>query len=216
MSDEPSVFVSVGTTSSEQQESFVRAIEDRLRTEGLSPHTLGRDTWSADAPLRVITELMDRCVGVVVVALERTYYPSGIERRGGPRETKVIEVKLPTPWNHIEAAMGHTRGLPLMVIAETGIKSEGLIDGGHEWYVQWVRPEIAALNSAEFNGVLASWKRKLLQKPKRASHPSNPSEFTIVDLIGSLKLAQLWGLLGAVAALLASAFALGAKLFSGH
>jgi hypothetical protein len=33
------VFVSVGGTASEKQEAFVRAVEERLRSEGLVPHT---------------------------------------------------------------------------------------------------------------------------------------------------------------------------------
>jgi hypothetical protein len=144
--NESSVFVSVGQTSTEQQEDFVRAIEERLRSQGLIPHTLGRDTWSADAPLKVISGLMDRCVGVVIIALERTYFPVGIERRGGPKEVALAEIRLPTPWNQIEAAMAYTRGLPLMVIAEAGLRNEGLLDRGHDWYVQSVKPELASLN----------------------------------------------------------------------
>ena len=46
-----SVFVSVGGTANEQQEAFVRAVEERLRSEGLVPHTVGRNTFSADSPL---------------------------------------------------------------------------------------------------------------------------------------------------------------------
>jgi len=213
---ERSVFVSVGTTATDPQERFVRAIEERLRSEGLTPHTLGRDTWSADAPLKVVTELMDRCVGVVVIALERAFYPAGTERRGGGDEAAVVNVKLPTSWNQIEAAMAYTRGLPIMVIAETGIKSEGLIDRGHDWHVQWVRPDVAALTTPEFNGVLASWKQKLLGQPRRMPGEIADllSELTIGQLISGMRPAQLWGTLAAIATLIGGAFALGAKLFS--
>ena len=78
------IFVSIGATSNEQQEVFVRAVEDRLRSEGLIPHTVGRNTFSSDAPLKKITELLDGCEGAVVIALERSFFPSGIDKRGGP------------------------------------------------------------------------------------------------------------------------------------
>jgi hypothetical protein len=55
--NELNVFVSVGGTATEQQEAFVRAVEDRLRSEGLVPHTVGRNTFSSDAPLKTVTEL---------------------------------------------------------------------------------------------------------------------------------------------------------------
>jgi hypothetical protein len=213
--NELNVFVSVGGTATEQQEAFVRAVEDRLRSEGLIPHTVGRNTFSADAPLKTVTELLDSCAGAVVIALERSYFASGTEKRGGPKEVPLTDVKLPTPWNHIEAAMAYTRGLPLMVIVETGLKSEGLLERGYDWYVQWVRPEGAALNSTEFNGVLASWKQKMMQTPKKLALSKTSSDLTVAELIGGMKPTQLWSVLVALAALVAGAFALGAKLLGG-
>jgi hypothetical protein len=214
--NELNVFVSVGGTATEQQEAFVRAVEDRLRSEGLVPHTVGRNTFSADAPLKTVTELLDQCSGTVVIALERSYFTAGTEKRGGPREIALTDVKLPTPWNQIEAAMSYARGLPLMVVVEAGLKSEGLLERGNDWYVQWMKPEAAALNSNEFNGVLASWKQKMVQTPKKASLSKTASDLTVAELIGGLKPVQLWSALVALAALVASAFALGGELFGGQ
>lgn len=217
--DELNVFLSVGSTANDAQEEFVRAVEDRLRAEGIVPHTVGRNTFSSDAPLTAVTRLMDKCVGTVVIALERTYFPSGKEKRGGPKETGLSEVRLPTPWNQLEAAMAYSRGHPLMVIVEDGLKSEGLLEAGYDWYVQWVTPEPSSLTTAEFNGVLASWKQKMLQSKSSQREKPSPAkevtEMTIAELIGGLKPTQLWGLLGALAALIAGAFALGANLFGG-
>jgi hypothetical protein len=213
--NELNVFVSVGSTATEHQEAFVRAVEDRLRSEGLVPHTVGRNTFSSDAPLKAATELLDRCSGTVVIALERMYFAAGAEKRGGPKERALAETRLPTPWNQIEAAMAYTRGHPLLVIVENGIKSEGLLERGYDWYVQSVKPEAAALNSTEFNGVLASWKEKMAQSPKKAQLAKTPSDLTVGELIGGLKPTQLWSVLVALAALVAGAFALGGKLFGG-
>ena len=211
--NELNVFVSVGGTATEQQEAFVRAVEDRLRSEGLVPHTVGRNTFSADAPLKAVTELLDRCSGTVVIALERSYFAAGLEKRGGPKQTTLSEIRLPTPWNHIEAAMAYTRGLPLMVIVEAGLKSEGLLERGYDWYVQSVKAEAAALHSNEFNGVLASWKKKMVETPRRAFASRSPSDLTVAELLGSLKPVQLWSVVVALAAIVAGAFALGGKLF---
>ena len=213
---ELNVFVSVGGTATELQEAFVRAVEDRLRSEGLIPHTVGRNTFSADSPLKTVTQLLDSCCGTVVIALERMYFPSGTDKRGGPKELPVVDVRLATPWNQIEAAMAYSRGHPLLVIVEQGIKSEGLLERGYDWYVQSVRPAPSALATTEFNGVLSSWKQKLAQRsPATASALKNPSELTVGELVGSMKPSQLWSLLGTVAALVTGAFALGGKLFGG-
>ncbi|WP_394808165.1 hypothetical protein [Nitrosomonas sp.] len=213
---ELNVFVSVGGTATEQQETFVRAVEDRLRSEGLIPHTAGRNTFSADSPLKTVTQLLDSCSGTVVIALERMYFPVGADKRGGPKESPLVDVKLATPWNQIEAAMAYSRGHPLLVIVEQGIKNEGLLERGHDWYIQSVKPDPSALATTEFNGVLSSWKQKLVKRPlTSASVPKNPSELTVGELVGSMKPSQLWSLLGTVAVLVAGAFALGGKLFGG-
>lgn len=39
--DAPDIFVSVGSTATKKQEDFVHAVEERLRVEGLLPHTIG-------------------------------------------------------------------------------------------------------------------------------------------------------------------------------
>lgn len=160
--EEKLIFVSVGATATAEQETFVRLIEDRLRSESLTPKTVGRNTFSADAPLKAITELMQHCSGIVVIALERSYFPAGLDKRGGPRQLSLTNTKLPTPWNQIEAAMAYTKHLPLLVIVEAGLKAEGLLESGYDWYVQTVPLEATALSSNEFNGVLADWKDKVL------------------------------------------------------
>lgn len=212
---EPLVFVSVGGTANEAQERFVRAVEDRLRAEGLSPHTVGRNSFSDEAPFKAVGSLMARCAGVVVIALERLHIEQGSEKRGGPKEQALSDVRLATAWNQIEAALGHSRGLPLLVLKQTGVRADGLLEKGFDWYVQELELDPAALSSLEFNGVLASWKAKLMAPapaPAKALAPAiNPAEMTVAQLLGALKPTQLWALLGTVGALLAGSFALGAK-----
>ena len=216
MDIETRVFVSVGQVGTDQQEAFVHAIEDRLRAEGLLPQTVGRNVFSADRPLKTIKECMDSCAGAVVIALEREFFASGIERRGGPRQTSLSDVKLATPWNQIEAAMAYDRAIPLMVIVEEGIREDGLLERGNDWYVQTVRPETSSLNSLEFNGVLASWKEKVHQRksadPKSAIAPkSELVDLSIRDLVTGLKPAQLWSLLVALVGLISGSVVFGAQ-----
>jgi len=205
--EEKLIFVSVGATATAEQESFVRLIEDRLRSESLTPKTVGRNTFSADAPLKAITELMERCSGIVVIALERSYFPAGLDKRGGPRQANLIDTRLPTPWNHIEAAMAYTKHLPLLVIVEAGLKAEGLLESGYDWYVQTLPLEAIALSSNEFNGVLADWKDKVLEVGTSPAKPRlqglNPADMSVLDLVGALRPVQLWSVAIALAGLLA-------------
>lgn len=78
---------------------------------------------------------MDKCSGTVVIALERMYFASVMEKRVGSKEASLAEIKLPTPWNQIEAAMGYSRNHTLLVIVESGLKSEDLLERGNDCYV---------------------------------------------------------------------------------
>lgn len=206
------VFVSVGSTSSPLHEGFVRAVEDRLRAEGLVPQTVGRNVFTADSPFTAVTKLMDTCHGVVIIALERLYIEIGSEKRGGTSQTALADVKIATPWNQIEATMGYNRKLPLLVLVEEGVRADGLLEKGFDWYVQTVTLNRDSFNTTTFNGVLASWKQKLATTPaKTVQVTAQPSDMTVAQLLGALKPAQLWSTLGALAAALAGAFALGAK-----
>jgi hypothetical protein len=123
---------------------------------------------------------------------------------------------LPTPWNQIEAAMTYARGLPLLVVVEAGLKSEGLLERGYDWYAQWLNLDVTALHSNEFNGVLASWKQKMGDAPKKSTPSKSVSDLSVAELLGGLKPVQLWSVLVSLLTLVGGAFALGGKLFGGQ
>jgi hypothetical protein len=210
---EKDIFLSVGAAATDEQETFIRAVEDRLRAEGLVPHTLGRSAFSADAPLKTVMNLMDKCAGTVVLAIERSYFPRGIERRGGPKESPVAETRYPTTWNQIEAAMAYSRGHPLLILIEQGLRHDGLLERGYDWYVQSVSLSPASLLSAEFNGVFADWKEKLKLTHSRRPMLPMTSELTVGELMRSMKPSALWAVLVAIATLIIGSFSLGAFLF---
>lgn len=152
------VFVSVGRTSTPQQEQFVSAIEAHMLANGLMPQSLGRNYWSSQQPLRAIDELMSQCSGVAIVGFERLHVVQGIERRGSQSARPVTELGVPTVWNQIEAAMAYIRGLPLLVLVQEGLHAEGLLEPGYDWYVKRL-PLAGQVNSdPEFCGIFEDWR----------------------------------------------------------
>jgi len=122
------IFLSVGRSSTAQQEAFVTALENAPRVSGLNPRTVGRSDFSSKAPLKRISEVLDQCHGTVVTAFERTHAPLVIDRPGSDAESEISDVRLPTVWNQIEAAMSYSRGLPLLVVVEHDLRDEGLLE----------------------------------------------------------------------------------------
>ena len=173
-----------------------------------------QNVFTADSPFSAVTKLMESCSGVVVIALERLYIDVGSEKRGGASQAAIGKVKVATPWNQIEATMGYVRKLPLLVLVEEGVRADGLLEKGLDWYVQTVNLNRDSLTTSTFNGVLASWKQKMSVPPAKVAQVfALPSEMTVAQFVGALKPAQLWSCLGALAVALAGAFALGGKLF---
>src|SRR5690606_33962505 len=102
MNNTTDVFLSAGTPTNQKQEAFLSSLESRLRNEGIHPHTLGRNTFSNEAPLKAIVKRMDECSGVVILALERSYFPSGLDKRNGPNQRELGQTTISTSWNQIE------------------------------------------------------------------------------------------------------------------
>lgn len=210
------IFVSVATGLNTQQEEFVAAVEDRLRAKGHTPRTIGRNTFSADAPLQAVTDLMKQCSGVVVIALERFHFPHGEERRGTDQHRSLADVKMTTAWNQIEAAMAYDAGLPLLVIVEQDLRKEGLLERGNDWYVQELPITPSSLSSPAFSGILDNWHDRIIDRASsdnRRGKLTDISKMSVGELVFALRPAQAWTTLGAIVAALSVAFAAGAKLF---
>lgn len=159
------VFISVGRTVTEEQEAFVRALEEQIRSQGLIPRAVGRSDFSSSHPLKFIQELMNDCVGTVIIAFERVKVIDGLERRGSSEEKPLSNQILPTVWNQIEAAMAYVLGHPLLVIVEKGSRNEGLLEAGYDWYVQHVDLSPSALSSKQFVGGVPTGNERLNREP---------------------------------------------------
>lgn len=154
------VFLSVGRTSHPDQEAFVQAIERYMQMHGLIPQTVGRTYFSSKQPLTAVTELMQECVGTIILAYERMYLLHALEKRGSAQEKSWQEISLPTVWNQIEASIAYTLGHPLLVIVGNDIKSEGLLEHGYDWYVKWAEINSNIVADPEFIGIFADWKKR--------------------------------------------------------
>lgn len=200
------VFLSVGRTYTDRQEQFVTALESALRLRGLNPRTVGRSDFSSKAPLKRISEVLDECHGSVVLAFERSRALHLVDRPESQVETISDNVRFPTVWNQIEASMSYAVGLPLLVLLESGLKDEGLLDARYDWYVQWISLDDADLRTIEFQGVLSDWVSQV-EKHSTTPRPVEPAghsakDATITELVGALTVPQLWAAMAAVCTVL--------------
>ena len=156
------IFLSIGRTENKQHNQLVETVESYLKMNDFLPQTVGRTYFSSKQPLVAIKELMHECAGSIIMAYERSHLVDAIEKRGSTQEARLQGLNLPTVWNQIEAAMAYTLGHPLMVMVEDGLKYEGLLEKGYDWYVMHIKPDVNLLASDEFQMVFTDWKRRVL------------------------------------------------------
>jgi hypothetical protein len=97
---------------------------------GLEWRSLGQTDYPTTCPLREVVTLARHCCGGVILGFSQFQTKTGSWKAGTPfakiqRET----IAFPTPWNHLEAGILYSLGLPLLVFRESAICG-GIFDNG--------------------------------------------------------------------------------------
>jgi pimeloyl-ACP methyl ester carboxylesterase len=158
------VFLSVGGGRTEHQEVFVKSIKDYFNSNGLEAKTVDEYGSTDKQPLKDVEYRMKRCYGAVVLAFERTRIEVGVSRPGAKSQKELKDVRLPTVWNQIEAAMAYARGLPLLVLVEHGLQDEGILEARYDWRVKWINLQDPIVSDPEFVGMFQHWRLKVLNR----------------------------------------------------
>jgi hypothetical protein len=213
------VFVSMGTPATDQQRNFRNALREELVKLGLNPRTPGQGYAANAQPLTMIERCMRECDGAIVVAYERYRIVEGVEKPGGAEETRLSDVRFPTVWNHIEGALASAMELPLLVIAESGLKEMALLENRYNWLVLWIPLDPSVFQREDFSQILKDWKAQVeaSKETKRIASDTRRigtrdvdlEKESVADLIGRLRPAQVWTVLGALTFLVTGAFTLG-------
>jgi hypothetical protein len=124
------VFVSCPTTLSARQEASRLIIARQLDDLKLEWRALGRTDYPARLPLREVLSMARRCAGGIILGFEQMRVTAGTKKRGSSAVKQVVEtIMLPTPWNHIEAGILFSLGLPILIFKEPNIEG-GIFDLG--------------------------------------------------------------------------------------
>ncbi|MBK9758725.1 MAG: hypothetical protein IPO90_01830 [Flavobacteriales bacterium] len=182
---EKKVFISVGRRFKPEQEKFLEQLQALLIAGGVTPVIFGKTAFSSGQPLQAIKDLMGQCDGTMILAFERVHIKEGKELRGGSEERDIVSANLPTAWNQVEASMAYALGHPLFMVAENGLRSEGLIEKGYDWWVQWVDLNSNVFTKTEFAGGLKDWLNRVKEHKRPEPLRSGENEYRrMVESIG--------------------------------
>jgi len=153
------VFVSRPTWVSEEFEEGLNSFTTLINNMGLQPRTLGVTDYPSKSPLDEVIEIMDSCKGAIILGYPQLEAKEGT-LKGSPINSNLV---LATEWNHIEAALAYSAGLPLLILHHTSI-SRGIFDRGvlnaflHS--VDFSTPNWSMQPSV--NGAITKWKKQCL------------------------------------------------------
>ncbi|HUJ46776.1 MAG TPA: hypothetical protein VLV55_06560 [Rhizomicrobium sp.] len=225
MSSIPVIFVSIGTPLSKQQLEFKIAIMNCVRGLGFEPRTVGDREEDTDSthirPWDHAVGILKSCDGAVVVAYEKDRASTLTRNKLDGTSTSSNDVRLMTVWNHAEASIAYSIGLPLLLLCERGVKQEGMLEERVLGHVADIEISPEQLSSSVFQNRLEAWAKEVrLQagRPKRIMTDSfdSISLAELWSLIVRLKVSTIVAVLSVVGGLITAAFLLGRWFGSLH
>ncbi len=184
------VFLSVGATYNEKQESFVSAFETFLGQNGCERLAVGRGNYYASQPIVSARDLMQEADAVVVIAFTRIRIDRAVDKPGSEIEKEILNRNYPTVWNQLEAAMAFGLKLPLLVLIENGVYQEAMLKDRLEYRALITDLDKRLFSSEEFRGIFLDWKR-IAENRAKEQHIDIKS-LTIGKLIKELTPGQFW------------------------
>jgi hypothetical protein len=205
------VFLSAGAKDkrTEDQDQFVSALRSLLSHSGFEVRTAD---WSSVSPLAKIREEMKECDGAVIVAFERIYAKEGLERAESQTVKKLVDLRITTVWDQVEAAMAYCLELPLLIVCEPDLRQEAILEK-YDWYVHRTLLSKKTVQEEQFDGIFTDWAGRVKARHQTAINTSGSRQKSTKqsnDLL-TVDLPRFWGFLTVIGALLIAAFFAGSK-----
>jgi hypothetical protein len=157
------VFVSAPTILTNSQEASRKLVLRELDRNGLEPRALGRSDYPTELPLREVLTIARHCAGGIILGFQQVRADSGAAKPGTPEERPIApSIFFPTPWNHLEAGILYSLGVPLLVFREVGI-SGGVFDHGvTDVFIHSMPPaSLTATSRKSFSAVFIKWQAQV-------------------------------------------------------
>lgn len=161
-----SVFISYPKPFNKSQEDFISELNKYLISRGFEPRTLGITDYDMNSPLKAIRRLMLESNGLITIAFRRAYIVEGSGKPGvSDEEYSLSDSWLTSPYSHIEPAMAFQIGLPVLILRESGVIADGILEQG---VLGTYMPEFDLsdettnyLNSNEWNQIIRQWETQV-------------------------------------------------------
>src|SRR5262245_28547497 len=198
------VFVSAPSPDnlSPAQEESAKIIHKLVARYKLEWRALGRSDYPNDLPLKEVLKMVEHCSGGIILGFEQFRTNKGVFKPGSPKSTEIKNVRYPTIWNQLEAAMAFGLKKPLFVILEEGLHQEAMLKDRLEYRALVTPLNVNFFKTDEFKGVFVDWTRIALAHTAKSAKSVDPVGLTVRQILENLKPGELWKVLAVVLTLL--------------
>jgi len=167
------VFISKPNWIPDEFIAGVRTFSSFLRTAEFNGRTLGSTDYPTESPLNEVIDILKQCYGIIVLGIPQ------IEISEGTIKGQILKEKLylATEWNHIEAALGYSMGMPLLVINHNEV-SRGIFDRGtlNSFIYSIDMKNATWVTEDQIDGAIKNWKGKVLEYKKKLRGKSSDDQ----------------------------------------
>jgi hypothetical protein len=122
------VFLSTITPHLPRQEAFQRELEAALRARGLEPVRVELQEFDQKDPVGKIMKVLKTCDALLCLGLARSHSYFLRDREGGDTEREETHRYYTSGWLHMESGAAFALGIPVLVLCEAAIASDGVFD----------------------------------------------------------------------------------------
>jgi len=123
------VFLSYATPFTDLQGIFLENVIKAMRSFLLFPRTLGPTDQFTETPLTSIRRMMLSSYGLMAIAFRRSFVTKAVSKPGTAQQQIFENFWLSSPYLQIEPSMAYQQGLPLMLLVESGVSTNGVFGG---------------------------------------------------------------------------------------
>ncbi len=148
------VFISTISPDNRRQSYFLDAFQNRLRQIGVAPVRVKLTQYDQRDPFGKVRDTMKSCRGCIVLGLERSHAYFLRDKEGTDRETEDTHRKYTSGWLHLEAGIANALGLPVWVLCQKDICSDGVFDRQWNSYAPVTELKTLEESSSDLDGFL--------------------------------------------------------------
>jgi hypothetical protein len=165
------VFVSRPIDLSPTQLRSLRLVEKRLRKLGFELMTFELGDYPAENLLSEVAALARCCSGGVIMGFQQYEITKGTRKAGTRSELRINgkPLRLPSPWNQIEAGVLFGMGLPLLIFREEDVEGGVFTEGSSDFVHMMPGPRMNRDQGTALDSVLLNWSSRVRSQYHRSS-----------------------------------------------